>query len=102
MFDVTLFIGVEISDDLKRALAAANPAAIDIFINNGSEYLQEATLSGVHYLGKIIEAPAGLETCSLVASNVETLLQKIIPTFSSKIDQLRLIATLKEPEVIKK
>lgn len=97
MFDVTLFYGIAVTEEVQKDLNRANPNALPVFINNDSEYLHECVVKGIRYIGKYVEVPAEMETFELLGANIESLVSKLIPNFSTEAHPLSVIATVKQP-----
>ncbi len=75
MFDLQLFLGIKLSQELKKELSRANPYKVKTFINNdSSEYLQERSYEGEIYLGKPLEACPKFSELKQVQNNIESII----------------------------
>jgi hypothetical protein len=93
MFDVTLFLGFEVTPDFAKKLRSVNPNAAALFIDNNSDYLHECLIGERRYLGKFVEAPLKLDQLDPVEQNVQSLIKRLVPEFSTHQYPLILLAT---------
>ncbi|SCA62607.1 Uncharacterized protein SCG7086_AB_00440 [Chlamydiales bacterium SCGC AG-110-P3] len=99
MFDISLFLGLPVTEAIQKGLNRANPHALPLFINNDSDYLHEYVTKGIRYIGKFVDAPANMSTLELSSKNIESLVCKLIPDFSIQEFPLYVVATVNQPPV---
>ena len=92
MFDVTLFLGFQVTDDYAAALAKIDPNVINLFIRKDDDcYLTEIMFDGCRYVGKFTTEVSRLSHLKLLEVNVYSLLEKIVPLFPYTMTSLYLI-----------
>lgn len=92
MFDTTLFLGMSLDGELEAALNRLNPHLRALLVQEGSEYLHEATYQGQQYLGKHLGKLQELEQLSLVELNVRSLIKKVAPNYPSDSQEIFVFA----------
>lgn len=79
MFTAALFIGLEVTPPLQKALLLADQQAIKAFVNDDDAYLQDISHGGKRYLGKYAGSQTDISSLELLEVNIRTLLAKILP-----------------------
>ena len=97
MLEPHLFIGFAVDDEIEKGLHRANPHAVDLFIQNNSEYLHEAHAADTRYLGKYLTAAHNIEQLRMVENNIASLITKLVPNFDPTATTPVLFAVAKEP-----
>lgn len=92
MFSASLFLGFLVDEELEKKLSKANPALVAMFVDNQSEYLHRSSYKGKSYLGKKLEAPLEFSSVESLESHVESLMIRLVPTFSISDYPTQMIA----------
>lgn len=95
MFEVTLFLGLPLSEYLERELALLDVNIVNIFINAQGGYLQRQKFKEQEYLGKFagdISNPASLK---LLEANIISILAKLSPSITNQDLQFLLFPVQK-------
>lgn len=79
--NLDLFLGFPLESSFIQELNAVNPNIKSLYIQEGSEYLQQITHEGQAYLGKVIDKMVNTESLELYEANILSLIQKIVPNY---------------------
>lgn len=85
-----LFLGFLVDKAYQVELDQADQILKQLFIKEGSEYLQEVQHKGKIYLGKYIGERSDLQTLHDVEKNIYSLISKLTPDFPYQEKPLRL------------
>ncbi len=96
MFEAVLFLGLQVTPEIEKCLAQANPHAVKLFVDNNSNYLHHADHDGQRYLGKQLETVATFASLELVEHNVLSLLRKLLGE-NWTVNQPMLLFATKRP-----
>ncbi len=77
MYELELFLGLEINDSLQAKLSACNPHLKKEFIKNGSDYLHTTTCMGKTYLGKHLGDLCKLDRFDFLCTNIYSILKRL-------------------------
>jgi hypothetical protein len=96
-----LFLGFEVSPLFEEQLTQANPYAVTLFIQGEakSDYLTSVEHDGKKWIGKFAKAPFETEQILLLQSNIYSLVQKLVPSFSSDKAPLHLFPFIRSEYV---
>ncbi len=78
---ISLFFGVEVTEELDQALQSVNPHLLMLLIHNDSEYLHEYHEKGTRYLGKNLGTFVEGKALDLIEANIKSLLKKLVPSY---------------------
>jgi hypothetical protein len=81
MFDLKLFFGIVIDQEMKAHLEEVSPFLKNALIQNNEDYLQEITFENVTYLGKNLGKFINAQNLDMVEKNIISLLQKLLPNY---------------------
>src|SRR5262245_51347918 len=90
-----LFLGFPLTPSLEKALQAANPAFVKLFISETidlpTDYLHLVIHEGERYLGKLLGPYVPLLHFELAAANLYSVAQKVIHPINSSRAPLLLL-----------
>jgi len=81
---VKLYLGFPLDKIAETKLSASNPFVLKTFIQEGENYLEEITLEGCRYLGKILGDITDLQKLELSEANIYSLINKLLPDLPIK------------------
>lgn len=93
---VCLFVGYAVDEEFQQALGRANPHALDLFINNNSDYLHRLEGKEGVFLGKFLGRLENLNALEALEANVKSLLLKLVPTLSFQERCLQVVAVSRD------
>lgn len=93
LLDVQLFIGLELTPDLRRALSRADSKLVDYFIDNGQDYLTRVSLDSRRFLAKPVDKLTQMEQLELMENNLRSLCQRLLPDVDLSSHPSLLFAT---------
>ena len=94
MYEASLFVGVEVTSELKDDLKLSHQGAYKIFVNNGDEYLKECTHLEKKYLGKFLGGSIKTDSLNLMKENVESLLKRLSENFNFEQNKLSVLSVM--------
>lgn len=81
MFGVKLFLGFPVNGSLSSAIEKMDPQIVDLFIQEGDNYLKQVIYQDVRYLGKFAGEICDIGSLELLEKNVYSLLKKLISDY---------------------
>ena len=96
ILDLKLFFGFEVEASLEDALSKANSHAVQLFINNSSEYLHEVFHNGNRYIGKFIGEISSPSELELLQANIYSITKKLVPNYDFNLNPAVLLVTTEE------
>jgi len=84
MFDMQLFLGLKIDENLEAELKNTNPNLVEYFINSTDEYLHEIEHQGERFLGKFLGNIVELAHIPLIENNIHSIITKLTPKHTKR------------------
>ncbi|MFT4553098.1 MAG: hypothetical protein ACI9S8_001733 [Chlamydiales bacterium] len=96
ILDLKLFFGFEVEASLEDALTKANSHAVQLFINNSSEYLHEVIYEGKRYIGKFVGQITSPPELELLQANIYSITKKLAPNHNFILNPAVLLVTTEQ------
>lgn len=95
-----LFLGFLVDSRFQKELDLLDQDFKNVFIREGSNYLQQVSHGGNIYLGKYLGERSDLQTLHSVEKNIYSLIAKLTPNYPCQEQSLRLFpAEVTTPEL---
>lgn len=96
ILDLKLFFGFSVDASLEDALTKANSHAVQLFINNSSEYLHEVFHDGKRYVGKFVGQITSPPELELLEANIYSITKKLVPDYDFSLNPAVLLVTTEQ------